>query len=333
MLKYLEEEKINSNSMVIYNDLFGFLSCALNKLSPITIVETKSQENAIQQNYLFNKIPFISERFLNPLSEIPSKVELGLIKIPKSLELFRLFLYQLSKCLTDDSTVICGFMTRHFSNQMITIAEEFFESVEQSKAWKKSRLLILKKKKGFQEIDSLNSIKLNDSEIIKQYFGVFSANNIDYATQFLLENLQINTNENKILDLGCGNGVIGYSARKIKNDCEIHLLDDSFLAVESSKLNLGINNTCFHYNDNLNDFADEFFDLVISNPPFHFGHETNIEVTLDLFQQVNRCLKNKSRFLLVANKHLNYKTHLIKIFDNVITINENDKFIIYNCIK
>ena len=67
-------------------------------------------------------------------------------------------------------------------------------------------------------------------------------------------------------------------------------------------------------NDSMELFKDDYFDLVISNPPFHFEHETNIEVAIRLFHDVKRCLKSEGRFELVASQHLNFKTHLIKIF-------------------
>ena len=80
-------------------------------------------------------------------------------------------------------------------------------------------------------------------------------------------------------------------------------------------------------------FEQDYFDVVISNPPFHFEHENNIEVSLSLFQQVFNKLKPNGRFQLVANSHLNYRTHLLKIFPEVISTAENEKFVVYECIK
>lgn len=115
-------------------------------------------------------------------------------------------------------------------------------------------------------------------------------------------------------------------------NAEVHLVDDSFLAVESSKMNVN-EGAHFHWKDSLEDFDDGSLDLVVSNPPFHFEHETNIEVTISLFTQVQRCLKSSGRFVLVANKHLNYKTHLDKLFINCSITAENDKFVAYECLK
>ena len=61
-------------------------------------------------------------------------------------------LFQLSKYLKEDAIVVASFMTKYFTPQMLSIANEFFENVEQDKAWKKSRTLILQNKKQAKEI-------------------------------------------------------------------------------------------------------------------------------------------------------------------------------------
>ena len=72
--------------------------------------------------------------------------------------------------------------------------------------------------------------------------------------------------------------------------------------------------------------------LIISNPPFHFEHETNIEVALDLFKEVKRCLKKGGSFQLVTSNHLNSKTHLHKLFHKVNIVVQNEKFVVYHCV-
>ena len=76
---------------------------------------------------------------------------------------------------------------------------------------------------------------------------------------------------------------------------------------------------------------DNFFDFVVCNPPFHFEHENNIEVAIDLFVQVRRCLRRDGSFQAVANRHLNYQTHLKRLFGNVRIIGRNRKFEIISC--
>ncbi|MBL4708341.1 MAG: methyltransferase [Flavobacteriales bacterium] len=110
-------------------------------------------------------------------------------------------------------------------------------------------------------------------------------------------------------------------------------MDDSYLAVESAKLNVQGENIQHHFNNNLSDFEDETFDLIITNPPFHFEYEINIKIPLQLFKECFRCLKLNGNLQIVANKHLNYLTHLKSIFPTVQILAQNDNFVIYKCAK
>ena len=330
--EYIETENIALRAPVLLNDRFGYLACNFHKFSPISIVNYKSQEKALRQNMLDNNIAIIEQNIIFPLDKINHEVEIAIVKAPKSLDLFRLQLQKLSKCLGENSQVICGFMTRHFSKQMLEIASDYFEEVEQTKAKKKARLIILSIKKKTQSNSLFNEITFGD-KTIKQYFGVFSANKIDQATEFFLDNLNVDSSAGVILDLASGNGIIAHAIRQQYASAEIHLVDDSYLAVESSKLNMKDENTHHHFSDSLENFTPEFFDLIVSNPPYHFEYETNIEVALDLFKQVHKKLKTGGHFQMVSAVSLNFKTHLSKLFSKVEILGDNDKFVVYDCVK
>ncbi len=333
ILLYIDQMENKPESIALCNDRFGFLSCFLHSYSPVSITDTKSQEKALNQNLRKNSLFQKKGRIINPLVGLKEEISLGIINVPKSMELFRLYLYQLAKALKEDGEIICAFMTRHYTPQMLSIAGEFFENVEQSKARKKARLITLKGKKQIEEIELINEISYKDDKVIKQYYGVFSSGNIDFATQFLIDNINVSDEDKKVLDLASGNGILGAMVREKNKECEIHFLDDSFLAVASSKLNVDKENMFFHYNDTTDDLEKDSFDLVVSNPPFHFEYETNIEVSLSLFEGVREILKKGGRFQLVANRHLNYYSHLVKLFPDVNITAENEKYVIYECVK
>ena len=330
ILNYLEEKKIACEKAVIYNDRFGFLSTILSENKPTAIIDFKSQEKAFQINFEDNELK-IELPTNSSIGDLTDQYNLALIKIPKSLDLFRLQLAQAHGALSENGEVICGFMTKYFSKQYLTIAAEYFEDCNQSKAWKKSRILILKGKKVVEKENLITEIEFSGNKVFKQHYGVFSAKNIDHATQFFIDNMDVRLDHNKILDLGSGNGILAYAIQEEKPLTEIHLLDDSLLALESSKMNIEGEKILFHYNDCLADFEDHSFDLIISNPPFHFEHETNIEVALDLFKEVKRVLKKGGSFQMVTSNHLNSKTHLYKLFHKVDIVSQDLKFVVYNC--
>lgn len=337
VLLKLEEMDLSSKTIAISNDRFGFLSTILNQYQPLIVIDRKSQRKAIEQNMAANNGEWHPQQERSPLSEIPETIDIGIISIPKTLDLFRLYLHQLTHSLKDDGIVICSFMTKYFSPQMLSIAGEYFEDVDQSLARKKSRVLILRNKKPHSEYDFIETISYEfeegQTQELKQYYGVFSSGNIDYATQFLIQHLQLAEEDKKVLDLASGNGVIARAIQLKEPSTELHLVDDSLLAIESSKLNLDPKHAFFHWDDTLDEFEENSFDLAVSNPPFHFGHETNIEVSIKLFQEVANILKPEGRFICVANQHLNYKTHLDKLFQSVEIIAQTEKFILYKCEK
>lgn len=337
MLDHLNETDLTEKSIAVCNDRFGYLSCYLNEAEPYVLIHRKSQEKSIIMNLEANKLKVSSERWFTPFKQSPQPIDIALMQIPKSLDLFRFFLHKLSASLSDDGTVTCAFMTKYFTPALLDIAGEYFEEVEQSMAVKKSRILILSKKKPLPEISFIDMFEhtFNDelTETLSQYPGVFSAGQVDYATRFLIEHLNLAESENRMLDLGSGNGVIARAIQIKNTDAEIHLMDDSILAIESSKLNVDSAKSHFHWDDTLDEMDDQSFDLVVSNPPFHFGHETNIEVSIDLFREVAGVLTKGGRFLCVANQHLGYKPHLKKFFRSVEVLSQNKKFVIYESRK
>jgi len=327
-------ETMEALKISIYHDTFGYLSCQLSDYHPTSIVSNYSQQEAILLNLKQNKLPESKVKFCFPLEKLEEKSDLVLMKVPKSVDLFELYIHQLIESADDNTVVLCGFMTRNFSAQALKIAEKYFSEVSQSKGHKKARLMILKGAKPQQKKELVHDIKLNEDTSLKQYYGVFSAHHIDYATQFLMDNIEIKEEESKILDIGCGNGVLAQKARQLKPSVEVFLTDDNYLAIESAKLNMeSSSKTHFLLSNHLNDIEEGSIDLAISNPPFHFEYENNINITLDLFEEIYRCLQKDGRFLMVANQHLNYATHLKKIFHSVKPLATNNKYVVYECLK
>ena len=328
VLDYIADKE--AENIHTFNDRFGVWNCALQNKNLTTVWTYASQQKAITQNLTLNNF---SDAIIykTPLEDL-KKVDLALIKIPKSLELFELFLQQIHKVAHENTEVVCGFMTKYFSASYLKIAEEYFEIVEQSRAWKKARLLVLKQPKtNITHRMLINEI--NWKCILHQYYGVFSSGKVDIGTQFLLEHLQVKSNELQVLDVASGNGVIAYEVTQQNPKAKVTLVDDFNLAIASSQLNLENKKANFICADTLNELEQNSFDLVVSNPPFHFEHENNIEVALHLFKGVQNCLKPNGRFVLVANKHLNYTTHLKKLFKEVEVVKSNKKFEVIECLK
>jgi len=327
-IHFIQLNNLESKSINIYNDGFGYLSCYLKNST--SIINTKSQEKAIKFNLSENNQSIEDRGFKLITNTKGNVIDIALLKIPKSLESFEYYLHNISQTLSDNSIVICSFMTKYFTKGIIEIAEKYFGEITQTKAWKKSRLLILSAPYQLDANELMNEIE-SEYGVFKQYYGVFSSKNIDYASQFLIQNMTLPSETSIALDLASGNGVLAKQIQNKMPDTEVHLVDDSILAIESSKLNITGDKIKFHLNNELSQFEYNYFDYIISNPPFHIEHEIDISLPIGLFKEVKRHLKVDGSFQLVFNKHLNYKTHLEKLFKEVSVTAENEKFTVLTC--
>ena len=97
--------------------------------------------------------------------------------------------------------------------------------------------------------------------------GVFSKNKIDFGTRLLLNEIDID-GPRKIVDYGCGYGVIGIVLKKKYPEAQLFFVDSNSRAVELTKKN--VINHKFDANvfqsDSL-DFLDSEVDLIVINPP------------------------------------------------------------------
>lgn len=137
--------------------------------------------------------------------------------------------------------------------------------------------------------------------------GVFNHGALDTGTAVLLEYLPA-PREGKLLDLGCGSGVIGLSMKAREPSLEVVLADVDALALQSTGLNaarLGLDVEIVASNG-LNQI-DGRFDYIVTNPPFHQGKDTNYSFAKTLFMQAKQHLSTDGQLWLVANRHLNYE--------------------------
>lgn len=313
----------------IYGDVFGTIAVCLSSRQPVSVIATQSQYKALKMNALANRCIEDVSKVEFPLGDLPGKYRTVLMRVPKSLDLFELYLRQASIHLAEGGSIACGFMTKYFTSNLLEVSQKYFAQVKQSQAHRKARLLILSEPRTRNNEQLIHCIEAPWGQILQQHYGVFSSGHIDYASQFLINNLKVDSKESQVLDLASGNGVLAAAILQANPISNLTLVDDSWLAIQSSLLNLPQQATRFVWDDTLEQLDRQAFDLIVTNPPFHFGHETNIEVPLSLFAQASQCLRPNGRLVIVANRHLNYAIHLKRMFYSVSVLNENEKFIIY----
>jgi len=157
--------------------------------------------------------------------------------------------------------------------------------------------------------------------------GVFAANRLDAGTALLLDHLHLSGGE-RVLDVGCGSGVIGLVAAR-RGAGWIDAVDANLFAVAAAGRNFARNdvtNGRTLASDVYDAVRGERYDLVVSNPPFHRGKALDQEVAQRLIAEALAMLSPGGRLLLVANAFLPYDDAMRRIFCRVETVTATRQF-------
>lgn len=150
--------------------------------------------------------------------------------------------------------------------------------------------------------------------------GVFAADRLDAGTALLLEHLDV-TPGGRVLDVGCGAGVIGVVASRL-GASHVDLVDANLLAVQAASRNLarlGIPGRALA-SDVYDAVRSERYDLIVSNPPFHRGKAVDTSVGDRLITEAPVHLLPGGRLLIVANAFLAYSKIMERAFRHVETV-------------
>ncbi|MCP4908699.1 MAG: class I SAM-dependent methyltransferase [bacterium] len=151
--------------------------------------------------------------------------------------------------------------------------------------------------------------------------GVFSAKKLDAGSEMLLDALARFVGykpPKRVLDLGCGTGVLGLAAAMLYPDAEFLLADADARAVECARANIErlgfVDRMRAQWWDAREKPLDTRFDLALVNPPFHYrGPDVDLGPALAIFDSLPGWLGRKGRALLVANRTLPYETPLERV--------------------
>lgn len=143
--------------------------------------------------------------------------------------------------------------------------------------------------------------------------GIFSKGRFDLGSKLLFENVDI-PEVGLIADLGCGSGVIGFTAAKFSPKGHVHLLDVNLRTVELAKQNAELNrlkNVEVYLSDQFSAVAERTYNLILSNPAQHLGNEFLEETAGECFTH----LKKGGQVVWVVQKHL--KPYVQRLFENI----------------
>ena len=197
----------------------------------------------------------------------------------------------------------------------------------------------------FSEVQDVKSVKkIINYEIKNEKFefltdnGVFSKTKVDFGTDVMLRTF---LNENKklenirILDIGCGYGVVSVVLKRFFEKAKILSTDVNERALELTRENIQKNNRTDDFEVRKSfvfDNISENFDMILSNPPIRAGKQVIFEIYEKSFFHLN---KNGEFYCVIQTKHgaKSTKKKLEELFGNCTTLVIEAGYRIFRCVK
>lgn len=339
---------VEGAAVVIVNDSFGALAVALRSYTPFLINESSAGREAIQKNLARNGLQPLSLFSMLEVDALDRPIDVLIVKIPKSNAHLVDLLGRLRRHIHSGTTIVGAAMSKHVRTSTIECFSSMIGPTTTSLARKKARLVHATLDPDLTVEGSWPIEWKHDGLRLVNHGGGFSRGSVDVGTRFLLDNLPPAADllpESRtragVIDLGCGNGIIGlrlaheFDAAGI--EFQLHFVDDSALAIDAARRSwertrassADSDEVRFHHGHRLVQMvAKNAVDLVVINPPFHDDRVVGDEIAWSMFTDAYSVLAPGGQIVVVGNRHLAYHAKLRKIFGDVDTIASSSKFVL-----
>lgn len=168
--------------------------------------------------------------------------------------------------------------------------------------------------------------KIKDIDLVFQTSNIlFSPKYIDPGTLAMLSVVEFKEND-KVLDLGCGYGVVGILAAKIIGANNVVMSDIDEEAIKFSKENTVLNNVPdinIIQSDGFEKIKDNDFTLILCNPPLH----VDFSVPKTFIEKGFNRLCIGGRMYFVTKRKVWYRNKLINVFGGVKIWEKDDYYV------
>jgi len=265
--------------------------------------------------------------------------DLVIINFPKSKLELKFTLAMLSACTNKDSRILVVGENKSGIKSIDKLTKEYFSFCQKVDSARhcllvEAQLLAPDTEFNLQDWFHHYQINVNNNQLkVAALPGVFSQAKLDIGTKVLLESLDkltTTTDNSKVLDFGCGAGVIACFIGLKNSNAALHLTDVSALALTSAKQTLalnGLSGEVFATNSLSN--IREQYQHIVSNPPFHQGIKTNYLATESFLQGIKPHLSIDGKLTVVANSFLQYKSIIEKSLNKTQLLNKKNGFTVY----
>lgn len=305
-----------SGAVVVVGDRWGALTTVLAGHRPVQITDSYLAQRATLANLARNGDDPDTVRLLSARDTPPERIDVLLVRVPKSLALLEDQLHRLAPAVHAGTVVIGTGMVKEIHTSTLKLFERIIGPTRTSLAVKKARLIFCTPDPALartpspwpHRYDLPEGIGAVSGRTVVNHAGIFCAERLDIGTRFFLNHLPERSGRDRIVDLGCGNGVVGTSAALANPEATVTFIDESYLAVASAeatfRANLGTDAVAdFLVGDGMADVPPGSVDLVLNNPPFHSHQATTDATARTMFHGARTALRQGGELWVVGNRH------------------------------
>ncbi|MFD1661671.1 methyltransferase [Streptomyces caeni] len=333
-----------SGEVVVVGDRWGALTTALAAHRPTQITDSFLAREATRANLARAGVETGAVRLLTTRDDPPSRVDVLLVRIPKSLALLEDQLHRLAPVVHEGTVVVGTGMVKEIHTSTLRLFERILGPTRTSLAEQKARLVFCTPDPGLERgtnpwpyryrlPDSIGPVS---GRTVTNHAGVFCADRLDVGTRFFLRHLPRGTDGGRVVDLGCGNGIVGLAAALADPQAEVLFVDESYQAVASAAATHRDNARGaaeFLVGDGLTGVPDASVDLVLNNPPFHSHQATTDATARRMFTGARRVLRPGGELWVVGNRHLGYHVKLRHLFGRCELVASDAKFVVLKAVR
>lgn len=250
-LDYLHDENLLSSTsrVLVINDSFAAITSTVSmamvsKLGPMPVLWSDSYlaKLGLQANAKTNDLP--QAGFVQAQDTPQGPFDMVILRLPKSHGLLLDQIQRLLPQLAANALIIMPVMVKHIDNAVYQLLESALGELTTSLARKKARLMFASQLvEGSRKSPSAAEVVWDVPTLglsLQHYSGVFGRTKLDPGAQVLLDNFPQGPYQ-RIIDLGCGNGVQAIAAAKKWPLSQVMGVDESYMSVASASLNAASN--------------------------------------------------------------------------------------------
>ncbi|SHK39600.1 16S rRNA (guanine1207-N2)-methyltransferase [Marinobacter antarcticus] len=332
-------EAAPESRVLVVDDQYGALTLGLSRFSPDVVADSAQLSAALELNARLNPGSSAPEQVYSWLQPPAGTYDLVLLKIPREADYLAWLLRWANGALKPDGVILAAGMIKHLPDRSVDVFAGAVAVQSVGRAVKKARMMTCGR--GEAPLDGWSGTwkgyELESGGVhVAAMPAVFAREKLDIGTRLMLPHLKPTLKSclpgARVLDLACGNGILGLSALAAQPGIDMTFSDVSSQAVLSARRNTEVAfpdaRGLFMHADGVAG-GSEPFERILLNPPFHEGGVVGDHIALRLFEQASQNLSETGRLLMVGNRHLGYHRSLQRFFPHLRQLDANPKFVVF----